>query len=65
LLLAAVDAVVHLVRGGDGGRRISGIAVLGPAAAGQAEVRPAYGFTAGGVVRAVAASVLDRRLERS
>jgi pilus assembly protein CpaF len=64
LLAAAVDAVLHLRRGADGVRRIAGIGVLLTGADGLAEVRPAYRFEAGGVVRTDGAAVLDRRLGR-
>lgn len=65
LLLAAVDAVVHLVRAGDGGRRIAGVAVLGADSTGHAEVRPAYVFGADDVTPAAGAAALDRRLARA
>jgi pilus assembly protein CpaF len=62
LLLAAVDAVVHLVRSGDGRRRIAGVAVLESTASGHAVVRPAYGFGSDGLRRGPLADDLDRRL---
>jgi pilus assembly protein CpaF len=62
LLHAAVDAVVHLVRGGDGRRRITGIAVLLAAPDGSARVEPAYRFEASEVIREGAAHLLERRL---
>jgi pilus assembly protein CpaF len=65
LLLAAVDAVIHLVRTADGGRRIAGIAVLSADASGHATVKVAYGFRASGVVRGPGAESLDRRLARA
>jgi pilus assembly protein CpaF len=65
LLLAAVDAVVHLVRSGDGRRRIAGIAVLAADPHGYAEVRPAYTFNAEGITREVGAELLDRRMAAS
>ena len=65
LLLAAVDAVVHLVRAGDGRRRVAGVAVLTPDASGQVAVRPAYRFAANDVSRGSGADALDRRLARA
>jgi pilus assembly protein CpaF len=62
LLLAAVDAVVHLVRVGDGGRRIAGVAVLAADGSGHAVVRGAYRFGANEVSRGAGAELLDRRL---
>jgi pilus assembly protein CpaF len=62
LLLAAVDAVVHLVRGGDGGRRIAGIAILEADPGGFAQVRPAYRFGPDGLTRGAGADDLDHRL---
>jgi pilus assembly protein CpaF len=64
LLLAAVDAVVHVVRSADGRRRVAAIAVLEADATGRATVHPAYGFGPDGMVRGVAAAALDRRLAR-
>ena len=61
LLLAAVDAIVHLVRGGDGRRRVAGIAVLAADPAGHAVVHPAYRFGAD-ILRGPGADLLDRRL---
>jgi pilus assembly protein CpaF len=65
LLLAAVDAIVHLARGADGRRRIVGVAVLGPDGAGHAEVRPAYRFDRDGLIRGAGADLLDRRMARA
>jgi pilus assembly protein CpaF len=65
LLLAAVDAVVHLVRSSDGTRRIAGVAVLAADSTGYASVRGAYRFAADGVTRGPAAELLDGRLGRS
>jgi pilus assembly protein CpaF len=65
LLVAAVDAVVHLVRGGDGARRIAGIAVLEADTSGHAQVRPAYVFGPDTVTRAAGADALDRRFARA
>jgi pilus assembly protein CpaF len=62
LLVAAVDAVIHLVRAADGRRRIAGIAVLSADATGRAEVALAYRFTPSGAVRGPGADRLDRRL---
>ena len=62
LLLAAVDAVVHLVRTGDGVRRVAGVAVLAPDPAGHAIVLPAYRFGADGIRRGPGADAFDRRL---
>lgn len=62
LLLAALDAVIHLRRDGDGRRRVAGIAMLVANDRGLATVRPAYGFTTDGVTRGEAADVFDRRL---
>jgi pilus assembly protein CpaF len=62
LLFAAVDAVVHLVRSGDGRRRIAGVAVLESTVSGHAVVRPAYGFGPDGLRRGPLAEDLDRRL---
>lgn len=62
LLLAAVDAVVHLVRAADGARRIAGVAVLGQDDSGHAAVRGAYRFGADEISRRVGADWLDRRL---
>jgi pilus assembly protein CpaF len=64
LLVAAVDAVVHLVRAGDGRRRIAGVAVLSADATGHVTVLPAYRFGPDGVSRAAAADALDGRLAR-
>jgi pilus assembly protein CpaF len=62
LLAAAVDAVVHVERIGDGSRRIAGVAVLEASVTGEVTVRPAYRFAAGEVERAAGADVLDRRI---
>jgi pilus assembly protein CpaF len=62
LLLAAVDAVVHLVRAGDGVRRVAGVAVLAPDRSGHAVVLPAYRFGTDGLRRGPGADALDRRL---
>jgi pilus assembly protein CpaF len=64
LLLAAVDAVVHLVRAGDGARRVAGVAVLTPDDSGHAAVRPAYRFGIDEITRGAGADALDRRLAR-
>jgi pilus assembly protein CpaF len=64
LLLAAVDAVVHLVRAGDGARRVAGVAVLTPDDSGHAAVRPAYRFGIDEITRGSGADALDRRLAR-
>jgi pilus assembly protein CpaF len=65
LLLAALDAVVHLVRDPQGRRRIAGIGAVQPDASGWACVVPAYSFGPQSVTRGEAADRLDRRLERS
>jgi pilus assembly protein CpaF len=65
LLLAAVDAVVHLVRAGDGARRIAGVAVLAADASGHATVRGAYRFAADEMSRGAGSDLLDRRLAKS
>jgi pilus assembly protein CpaF len=65
LLLAAVDAVVHLVRAGDGRRRVAGVAVLVADESGHVAVRPAYRFGAADISRGVGADALDRRLARA
>jgi pilus assembly protein CpaF len=65
LLLAAVDAVVHLVRAGDGARRIAGVAVLAADASGHATVRGAYRFGADEMSRGAGSDLLDRRLAKS
>jgi pilus assembly protein CpaF len=64
LLLAAVDAVIHLIRSADGRRRIAGIAVLTAEPSGRAEVKPAYEFGLAGVRRGPGADALDRQLSR-
>ena len=64
LLAAAVDVVLHLRRGRDGGRRMAGLAVLKVGADGIATVVPAYDFTDAGVQRGPAAHVLDERISR-
>jgi pilus assembly protein CpaF len=64
LLAAAVDVVLHLKRGRDGGRRMAGLAVLKVGADGIATVVPAYDFTDVGVQRGPAAQVLDERMSR-
>lgn len=62
LLLAALDAVIHLRRDADGRRRVAGIAMLVATEHGLATVVPAYAFTAAGVARGEAAAAFDRRL---
>ena len=62
LLLAAVEAIVHLVRAADGARRIAGVAVLAQDDSGHAAVRGAYRFGADEISRGVGADWLDRRL---
>ncbi|MEQ7007638.1 TadA family conjugal transfer-associated ATPase [Actinopolymorpha sp. B17G11] len=49
-LAAAVDAVVHLVRGRDGRRRVAGISVFARAADGMVHALPAVEFGASGTV---------------
>jgi pilus assembly protein CpaF len=65
LLLAAVDAVLHLARGHDGRRRIVGVGVLVANASGHAEVHPAYAFQVEAVVPGPGATALDQRLARA
>jgi len=65
LLLAAVDAVVHLHRARDGRRGVAGIGVLAAGPDGLARVIPAYTFGAGSVRPEPGASLLDDRLRRS
>jgi pilus assembly protein CpaF len=65
LLLAAVDAVIHLVRAGDGARRVAGVAVLSPDASGHVVVLPAYRFDTDELSRGPGAESLDRRLARA
>jgi pilus assembly protein CpaF len=65
LLLAAVDAVVHLERAGDGRRRIAGVAVLAADDSGYAAVRGAYRFGPDDIRRGAGADWLDRRLARA
>jgi pilus assembly protein CpaF len=65
LLLAAVDAIIHLVRDAAGPRRIAGIAVLGAGQHGNVEVLPAYSFGVEGVTRQAGADSLDRRMNRT
>jgi pilus assembly protein CpaF len=62
LLIAAVDAVIHLARDATGRRRLAGVAVLSAGPHGYAEVRPAYRFGTDSVVAGPAASSLDQRL---
>lgn len=64
LLLAAVDAVVHLVREPGGRRRIAGVAVLdrGPDAC--ATMLPAYAFGSERITPGPGADRLDRLLTR-
>jgi pilus assembly protein CpaF len=64
LLLAAVDVVVHLVRGPQG-RRLAGLAILDRAGDGTATTVPAYAVVAGRLRRGAGAEALDRRLARS
>ncbi len=64
LLLAAIDAVIHLSRGVDGRRRVSGIAMLAALPDGTARVEPAYLFDAGAVRRGAAADAFEDRLDR-
>jgi pilus assembly protein CpaF len=63
LLVAAVDAVVHLTRDPAGGRRVCGVSVLDVDGRDQVGVRPAYRFVAGHVLRECGADQLDCRLE--
>jgi pilus assembly protein CpaF len=63
LLLAAVDAVIHLVRDSDR-RRCAGVALLAADGAGFAEVVPAYRFGPDEVSRGPGADRLDRWLAR-
>jgi pilus assembly protein CpaF len=65
LLLAAVDAVIHLSRDQRGRRRVAGVAVLRADPAGRAEVVPAYRFADGDVSHGPAAAALDHRLDRT
>jgi pilus assembly protein CpaF len=62
LLLAAVDAIVHLGRSGDGTRRIAGVAMLGADDSGHAVVHPAYRLLPAGIERGIGADRLDQRL---
>jgi pilus assembly protein CpaF len=64
LLIAAVDAVVHVVRSPAGARRIAGIAGLTAGSNGQVEVRAGYVFEPEAIRRGPAAEDLDRRLAR-
>jgi pilus assembly protein CpaF len=62
LLVAAVDVVLHLMRGPDGRRRMAGLGVVVAGADGLANVVSAYRFTPDGVVDGAAADVLRDRL---
>ena len=64
LLIAAVDAVIHLARDPDGRRRVVGLGVLAPAStAGGVSVPTAYAFRRDGTVHpGSAAATLDDRL---
>jgi pilus assembly protein CpaF len=61
LLAAAVDAIVHLVRGPDGRRRVAGVGVL-TAAGGEVRAVPAYRFGADRIVPADGAALFDDRM---
>ncbi|MDX6300747.1 MAG: pilus assembly protein CpaF [Nocardioidaceae bacterium] len=64
-LASAVDAVVHVVRGAGGRRRVSEIAVLTRAGSGLVEATPAVTFAEGGSTRRhPGAEGLERRLRR-
>jgi pilus assembly protein CpaF len=65
LLIAAVDAVIHLTRNRAGQRRVAGIAVMAATTSGFAHVVPAYTFSAGSVRSEAGAALLDNRLRRS
>jgi pilus assembly protein CpaF len=62
LLVAAVDAVVHLARDADGRRVVVGLGALGSDDRGRAVVRPAYRFCGDEVIAGPAASTLAARL---
>jgi pilus assembly protein CpaF len=62
LLVAAVDAVVHLARDRAGRRVVVGLGVLGSDERGRAVVRPAYRFAGDAVVAGPGAEVLAARL---
>jgi pilus assembly protein CpaF len=64
LLVAAVDVVLHLVRGADGRRRMAGLGVLVASPDGLASVVSAYRFTPDEVVPGSAAEALEDRLAR-
>jgi pilus assembly protein CpaF len=64
-LASAVDAVVHLARGPDGGRRVAEVAVLRRAADGRVVAEPALTFAADGATQEhPAAALLGERLRR-
>ena len=64
-LASAVDAVVHVVRGPDGVRRVAQIGVLDRDGSGMVSAAPAVTFTADGVtLEHPAAELLGRRLNR-
>jgi pilus assembly protein CpaF len=64
-LASAVDAVVHVVRGARGRRRVAEVAVLTRAGSGLVEATPAVTFAEDGSVRRhPAAGVLAQRLRR-
>ncbi len=62
--VAAVDVVLHLVRGPDGVRRLSQAAVPVRSAAGGLDMSVAFDFAPGGAVRGPGARLLDERLAR-
>jgi pilus assembly protein CpaF len=62
LLVAAVDAVVHLARDTSGRRVVVGIGVITAADGGRAVVEPAYRFDGGAVVVGPGATTLAPRL---
>ncbi len=64
-LASAVDAVVHLARSPDGGRRVAEVAVLRRAADGHVVAEPALTFAADGTTQEhPAAALLGERLRR-
>jgi pilus assembly protein CpaF len=64
-LASAVDAVVHVIRGGRGRRRVSEVAVLTRVGSGLVEAAPAVTFAEDGSSRRhPGAEVLARRLQR-
>jgi pilus assembly protein CpaF len=62
LLLAAVDAVVHLARDETGRRAVMGLSVLAGNGQGRVEVHPAYRFDGAQVLPLVGAERLAQRL---